>query len=148
MLAGGCECGSVRYRMTAEPIFVNCCHCRECQKITGSAFAINALIEVEQIEVSEGSENLSTVDRATRCSRCNSLLWSEHREFGRRVKFLRVGTLDEAERVSPDAHFFIRSKHLWVSLPEGVPAFESLPAEGDPPLLTPDAAARLAAARR
>ena len=76
MFEGGCECGSVRYRLTADPIFVNCCHCRNCQKITGSAFAINALIEADQIDVSEGAESLSTVDGATRCSRCNSLLWA------------------------------------------------------------------------
>ena len=64
------------------------------------------------------------------------------------MKFVRVGTLDEAERVPPDAHFFLRSKHVWVSIPEGVPAFETLPAEEDPPLLSSEAAARLDAARR
>jgi len=147
MFQGGCECGSVRYRMTDEPIFVNCCHCRDCQKITGSAFAINALIEAERIDVSEGADNLSTVEGATRCRRCHSLLWAEHRDFGGRIKFLRVGTLDEAQHVSPDAHFFLRSKHLWVSVPEGVPSFETLPREGDPPLLTAEAAARLEAVR-
>ena len=44
---GGCSCGKVRYRLTAEPMFVHCCHCRQCQRITGSAFVINAIIEKE-----------------------------------------------------------------------------------------------------
>lgn len=147
MFEGGCECGAVRYRMNAKPIFVNCCHCRDCQKITGSAFAINALIEADQIDVSKGVENVSTVEGATRCNRCNSLLWAEHRKFSG-IKFLRVGTLDEAESVLPDAHFFIRSKHHWVKIPQGVPMFETLPPEGHPSLLTPEAAARLDSARR
>lgn len=148
MFDGGCECGAVRYRMSAKPIFVNCCHCRDCQKITGSAFAINALIEADQIGVSKGVENLSTVEGVTRCNRCSSLLWAEHRNFGGGIKFLRVGTLDEAETILPDAHFFVRSKHHWVKIPQGVAAFETLPPEGHPSLLTREAAARLDTARR
>lgn len=147
MFDGGCECGAVRYRMLADPIFVNCCHCRDCQKVTGSAFAINALIEVEQIDVTSGADALATDNGASRCSECKTLLWAEHPDFGQRVKFLRVGTLDEAERISPDAHFFVRSKHPWVNVPDGIPAFETLPGESDPPLLDRGSAARLEAAR-
>jgi hypothetical protein len=78
---------------------------------------------------------------------CNTLLWAEHPQFGSRIKFVRVGTLDEGERLEPDAHFFLRSKHAWVTVPAGVPSFEALPAESDPPLLSAEAAARLQAAR-
>jgi hypothetical protein len=145
MAEGGCECGAVRYRMTGPPIFVNCCHCRDCQKITGSAFALNALIEADRLELISGE--LSTDKGASRCARCQSLLWAEHPDFGERVKFVRVGTLDEGERLAPDAHFFVRSKHPWVVIPEDVPAFETLPGAGDPPLLSAEGAARLEAAR-
>ena len=147
MFDGGCECGAVRYRMLAEPIFVNCCHCRDCQKVTGSAFAINALIEVEQIDVTSGADALATDNGASRCSECKTLLWAEHPDFGQRVKFLRVGTLDEAERISPDAHFFVRSKHPWVTIPDDIPAFDTLPTDRDPPLMSAEATARLEAAR-
>ena len=145
MAEGGCECGAVRYRMTRTPIFVNCCHCRDCQKITGSAFALNAMIEEDRLQLLSGE--LSEKGGAGRCPTCQSLLWAEHPEFGRRIKFLRVGTLDEAERIAPDAHFFVRSKHPWVVIPDGVPAFETLPGADDPPLLSAEAAARLEAAR-
>ena len=47
ILEGGCTCGSVRYRMTSQPMFVHCCHCRDCQRQTGSAFVLNALIETD-----------------------------------------------------------------------------------------------------
>lgn len=43
-LAGGCACGSIRYQLLARPMFVNCCHCDDCQRLTGSAFVLNAII--------------------------------------------------------------------------------------------------------
>jgi hypothetical protein len=145
---GGCECGAVRYRMTTEPIFVNCCHCRDCQKITGSAFAINAMIESDRLELLSGEDELLNEGQGSRCPRCNGLLWGAHRLFGDRVKFLRVGTLDEAERIRPDAHFFIRSKHPWVTIPADVPAYDALPADRDPPAMSAETKARLEAVRR
>jgi hypothetical protein len=144
---GGCECGSVRYRMIGEPIFVNCCHCRDCQKISGSAFALNAMIERDRVELLSGKESLSHGGGQGRCGRCQTLLWGTHPMFGRNILFLRVGTLDNGERLSPGTHFFTRSKHPWVAIPAGVPAFETLPGEGDPPLLSLEAAARVEAAR-
>ena len=142
---GGCECGSIRYRMTQEPIFVNCCHCRQCQKISGSAFAINGLIEGDRLEVLEGSNNFATENGQVRCSQCGTLLWSTHRLFGDKIQFVRLGTLDEAERIEPDAHFFVRSKHRWMTIPGGVPQFQTLPSETDPPLMSAKSAARLEA---
>jgi hypothetical protein len=141
---GGCECGAVRYRMTDDPMFVNCCHCRQCQKITGSAFAINGMIEADRLEILEGGDTLSN---DSRCGACNTALWGSHRLFGDGIKFVRLGTLDEAERIKPDAHFFTRSKHPWVTIPEGIPAFETLPTDRDPPLMSDEATGRLEAAR-
>jgi hypothetical protein len=145
MLDGGCECGKVRYRLAGEPIFVNCCHCRQCQKLTGSAFAVNAMVEAERIERISGE--LAEAEGQARCAGCGTLLWATHHMFGDRILFLRVGTLDESERLPPNAHFFVRSKHPWVKIPPGAPAFATLPGEGDPPLLGPAAEARIEAAR-
>jgi hypothetical protein len=44
-LEGGCACGAVRHRLTAPPLIVHACHCRDCQKMTGSAFVLNMWIE-------------------------------------------------------------------------------------------------------
>ena len=49
-LEGGCACGKMRYRLTSQPMFVHCCHCKDCQRQTGSAFVINALIETGRVE--------------------------------------------------------------------------------------------------
>ena len=147
MYDGGCECGAARYRMTDEPMFVNCCHCRDCQKISGSAFALNGMIEADRLQIVHGEDSLTNDGGQARCTRCSTLLWGSHRMFGDKIKFVRLGTLDEAERISPSAHFFIRSKHPWVTIPEDVPAFDALPADRDPPLMSAEASARLEAAR-
>ena len=151
MFDGGCECGDVRFRLASAPIFVNCCHCRQCQKLSGSAFALNGMIEADRVELIPAAPTppvVRTDQGETRCRRCNTLLWATHRDFGDRIRFVRLGTLEDAGRLPPDAHFFVRSKHPWISVPEGVPSFETLPGDGDPPLFDAAAAARLEAALR
>src|SRR5579864_5797801 len=54
-LTGGCACGAVRYRLASPPMFVHCCHCRDCQRQTGSAFVLNALIETDRIAILSGT---------------------------------------------------------------------------------------------
>ena len=126
---GGCHCGAVRYRLTRQPMFVNCCHCRDCQRQSGSAFVINAIIETNAITCLEGTPD--PVATATgsgrphdiyRCTRCQTALWSD---YGRRpaLRFVRVGTLDDNVALKPDAHIFTRSKVPWLALPEGAAAF-------------------------
>jgi hypothetical protein len=144
-MEGGCECGRVRYRIEGDPIFVNCCHCRQCQKLSGSAFAINAMFERDRIEVVAGADGLENEAGQARCPACHVLLWGTHRFFGDSILFLRVGTLDEGELLVPSAHFFLRSRHPWVPVPDGIPAFETLPGPGDRPLFTPEAEARVRA---
>ena len=51
---GGCTCRHVRYRINARPLFVHCCHCTWCQRETGSAFALNAMIEADRVELTSG----------------------------------------------------------------------------------------------
>lgn len=133
-LVGGCECGATRYRLRDVPVMVNCCHCRDCQKITGSAFALNAMIETGLVEVTAGTPEVRSLGRegkgdtrAWRCPTCEALLWADHPLFGDVVRFVRVGTLDAAEQLAPDAHFFVRSRHPWVVLPDEVPRYETLP---------------------
>jgi hypothetical protein len=129
---GGCACGAVRYRLDAAPMFVHCCHCRDCQRQTGSAFVINALIETDRIAALGAAPEPVPVPvptdsgrphRIFRCPTCWTAVWSEY--GGRAVlRFVRAGTLDEPASLSPDVHIYVRSKLPWVTLPDGVPAFE------------------------
>lgn len=127
---GGCFCGAVRYRVRAVPMFVHCCHCTDCQKQTGAAFAINALIEASNVELIAGAPIRTTQKTDSgrphdlyRCEFCLSALWSD---YGRRevMIFLRVASLDAPGAITPDVHIFTRSKLPWVELPAGARAFE------------------------
>lgn len=129
-LEGGCACESVRYRLSSKPMFVHCCHCRDCQRQTGSAFVINALIETDRIEILSGTPEPVPVPTDSgrphdvyRCPHCQTALWSD---YGKRpaLRFVRVGTLDAASSLVPDVHIFTRSKLPWIGLPADVPAFE------------------------
>ena len=128
-LEGGCTCRSVRYRMTGAPLFVHCCHCRWCQRETGSAFALNAMIEAERVEILQGApevvdtpSNSGKGQKIARCPKCRIALWSNYAGAGDAVRFVRVGTLDNPDRLPPDIHIFTESKQPWVMLPPGTPA--------------------------
>jgi hypothetical protein len=126
---GGCSCGAVRYRLTSDPLFVHCCHCLNCQRQTGSAFVINLLIEADRVELLAGDPQLvdvprddGSMQRIYRCPTCQVAVYSE---YGRpELWFVRGGTLDDPAGVTPDVHIYTRSKLPWVTLPDGVPAFE------------------------
>jgi hypothetical protein len=128
-LEGGCTCRNVRYRMTTKPLFVHCCHCRWCQRETGTAFALNALIESDRLEVLHGApvtvdtpSNSGRGQKIVRCPDCHVALWSHYAGAGDALKFVRVGTLDEPGRLPPDIHIFTASKQPWVVLPPDTPA--------------------------
>ena len=126
---GGCACGQVRYRLISDPLFVNCCHCLNCQRQTGSAFVINLLIEADRVELVGGEPQAVAVPRDDgskqtihRCPSCQVAVYSD---YGRpEVLFVRGGTLDNPASVSPDVHIFTKTKLPWVTLPESVPAVE------------------------
>lgn len=129
---GGCACGEVRYRMTASPLFVHCCHCRSCQRETGTAFALNALVESDHVVPVSGSpEAVPTPSESgkgqtiRRCPVCRVAVWSHYGGFGERVSFVRVGTLDDPDSLSPDVHIYTRSRLPWVRIPDGATAVEA-----------------------
>ena len=128
---GGCSCGAVRYRLASRPMFVHCCHCRDCQRQTGSAFVLNALIETSRVALLAAEPVPVGVPTDSgrphdiyRCPTCQIAVWSV---YGGRtsIRFVRVGTLDEPAVFPPDIHIYTRSKQPWVTLPAGVPAFEA-----------------------
>lgn len=126
---GGCACGATRYRLETAPMFTHCCHCRDCQRQTGSAFVLNALIEADRIILASGMPQAVRVPTDSgrphdiyRCPDCQTALWSD---YGARaaLRFVRVGTLDHPDALPPDVHIFTRTKLPWVTLPQETPAF-------------------------
>jgi hypothetical protein len=130
-LEGGCACGAVRYRLGSAPIFVHCCHCKDCQRQSGTAFALNALIETDRVaQLAGGTEAIGVPTDSGRphtihrCPNCKTAVWSH---YGGRtaLSFIRVGTLDDSTAVAPDVHIYTRSKMPWVTLPADTPSFEA-----------------------
>jgi len=125
---GGCDCKYVRYRMLSTPLFVHCCHCRWCQRETGSAFVMNALIESDRVQLLSGEldmvmtpSNSGKGQKIARCPQCRIALWSHYAGGGDAFTFIRVGTLDDPDHFPPDIHIYTSSKQPWVIIPEGVP---------------------------
>jgi len=125
---GGCSCGQVRYQLLNKPIRVHCCHCTDCQRHTGSAFVLNAIIETSAIKILHGKLQAVPVKRVFgphdiyRCPKCEVALWSD---YGHRsqIRFVRVGTLDRPRAIRPDIHIYTETKVPWLKLPKGTPAF-------------------------
>ena len=130
-LEGGCTCRAVRYQMTSRPMFVHCCHCSWCQRETGTAFALNAMIEADRVQlcgrvvaVVGTLANRANCPKSARFATCQVAVWSNYAGAGDAVRFVRVGTLDEPGQLPPDIHIFTSTRLPWVVLPPDTPAVE------------------------
>jgi hypothetical protein len=130
-LEGGCACTAVRYAVTAPPLIVHACHCRDCQRLTGSAFVVNLWIEnqfVDSLGAAPRGFTLPSGSGKTHevcfCDRCATYVWSRY-AVAPACLFVRAGTLDTPDAFSPDVHIFTRSKVPWLELPAGVRAFDT-----------------------
>ena len=131
-LEGGCDCKAIRYRMETAPLFVHCCHCRWCQRASGSAFALNAMIESDRVthlaaepELIETPSASGLGQKIARCPHCRVAVWSHYSGSGPLTRFVRVGTLDTPDRLPPDVHIFTASRQPWVVLAAGTPSFDA-----------------------
>jgi hypothetical protein len=140
--SGGCQCGRLRYDITEVPRAVYACHCRDCQRITGSAFSMAIVVSegafrltgIEPRLIQRIAESGRTVKRWV-CPECGSWICSGPKPGSANADMLRrvrAGTLDDTSWLHPTAHFFTRSKQPWITLPEGCPSFETQPDDSDP----------------
>jgi len=130
---GGCACGYVRYKITSEPLITHCCHCRYCQRQTGTAFALNALFDASKVHILSGSvDEIITPSpsgrgqKVCRCPKCEVALWSNYFMGGIQnlIRFIRVGTLDNPDQLPPDVHIYTASKQPWVTLAPNALVFD------------------------
>lgn len=136
-IEGGCQCGKIRYRVTAEPLAVVACHCTECQRQTGSAFGISMVLPREAFELvtgeprsfSRGADSGGTVE-CTFCGDCGTRIHHMPSKLTKTLN-LKPGTLDDTSWLNPTLHVWVSSKQPWVPIPDGVPRFDRNP--GPPP---------------
>ncbi len=126
---GTCTCGEIGYRMTSAPLFVHCCHCTWCQRESGAAFALNAMIESDRLIVLHGQPELIDTPSnsgkgqlVARCPRCRVALWSHYAGAGKALAFVRTGTLREPARLPPDIHIFTSTRQPWLLLSPEIPS--------------------------
>ncbi len=132
--AGGCSCGAVRYRAVGEPLWVAHCHCRDCRKSTGAAFATYAGFRTERFAYTAGApmgyESSPGVLRKF-CGRCGTPLTYESGRWAGEVHVL-VCTLDEPSVLTPKGHVYVAEQMPWVHLADGLPRYRTT-ARASPP---------------
>ena len=118
-LTGGCPCGAIRYELTAMPLALYACHCTECQRRTGSAFALNMPVQTKDYRIVKGepkawrSKSPSGGMTTTRfCGECGGRIHGE-RDGRPEITVLRAGTLDDTTWLRPAAHMYMRSAQPW-----------------------------------
>ncbi|MCM8556488.1 GFA family protein [Sphingomicrobium sediminis] len=127
---GRCACGKVGFSVPDDPLIIHCCHCSYCQRETGSAFAINFLVEAKRVEWRGEPDIIDTPSVSGRgqlifrCPDCGVALSSHYPSFGEALHFLRVGTFDDVSGIAPDVHIYTASKQDWVRLDDGAPTYE------------------------
>lgn len=131
---GACGCGDVRYRISGAPLIVHGCHCSRCQRQTGAAYAVNALIEEDRVEFLSGSLQSHLLETPTgagqtifRCEKCGVALWSKYHalpKVGDHVLFVRAGTLDDPGAMAPDVHIHVSTRQRHVVLPADTRRFD------------------------
>lgn len=139
---GQCSCGEIHYEMNDTPLFVHACHCANCQRQSGTAHALNAMIEAKCIQLKSGNPEGIDVETGSgmtqtiyRCPTCKIGLWSTYERLGSAFYFVRVGTLEAPGDFPPDINIFSKSKQPWVTLREGIP---SVPEFYEPSMYWPD----------
>ena len=121
---------AIRFHLTDTPLIIHCCHCTWCQRETGSAFALNAMIETRCVALDAGRPHDVTLPSASgkgqivaRCPTCEVALWSHYAGGGRAFAFVRIGTLDRAAELTPDVFIYTDTAPPWITFPEGARVF-------------------------
>lgn len=135
---GGCLCGAIRYRLTADPLTFYVCHCTDCQKQTSTSFNLSMPVARESFELLRGEPGSYSVPlpggrlwNGRYCTACITRVWSEPPKFPQVIN-LRPGTLDGVVHFRPVGHIWTRSAQPWVAIPS-----DTLSYEGQPPDMGP-----------
>ncbi len=131
MMTGRCACGAVQYELLDRPIVVHCCHCTWCQRESGSAFAVNALMASGEVRLLHGTPEAVPLPTESgepqifhRCPNCHLALWSTYGGAGEDVLFVRSGTLDDPSFAEPDVHIFTSTARRWFHHPDDARVFD------------------------
>ena len=127
-MKGSCLCGGIHYEIAGDIVGINYCHCRQCRKASGTAFATNAAVATSDFHLSRGRERLAAIESSPGkkryfCSGCGSPIYSQ---FDDRLEtvYVRIGTIDDDSALSPDVHIHVASKAPWYEIRDDLPQLE------------------------
>lgn len=129
-LAGSCLCGKVKIRVADEFDFLGYCHCSECRKWSGSAFAAGGRVNSGDFEIISGEEFVSFYPKSEAtslgfCSSCGASLFSKKHKQDKYV--VRLGILDDVPTRKPNVHIFAASKAPWFEITDELDKFDEVP---------------------
>ncbi|MDN4059763.1 GFA family protein [Massilia sp. YIM B02769] len=132
LLSGGCLCGAVRFEASAEPVFSGNCHCRDCQRSSGSAFTPAIFVQSDQVHIQgtvkyfeSRADSGNAISRGF-CPECGSQLFAKLQMMPG-VLGLRAGTLDTPESFRPTLDMYTASAAHWDHMDPALPKFREAP---------------------
>jgi len=131
-IKGACQCGGVTYELLAAPLMVAACHCRECQKLSTSAFSITAMVDADKVQFHGPMRDWSRVadsgkvSAAKFCPSCGNRIYHFDPSDPEKLK-LKPSNLTDTRIINPTMHIWLSEKQDWIQIPEGVKTFDGQP---------------------
>ncbi len=131
-IQGSCQCGAVTYELHEPPLMVVACHCKECQKLSTSAFSITAVVRADAVRFKGKMNDWSRVadsgniNAAKFCPTCGNRIYHYNPDQPDTIK-LKPSNLADTRIIEPTAHVWVSEKQAWFQIPEGVKVFEKQP---------------------
>jgi hypothetical protein len=127
-MAGGCLCGEVRYEIGAEPVKMANCHCRSCQKWSGSAYLALLYVPEQALQVTGSYKEFptmaasgNTVFRAF-CTNCGTPLFGRN-SFFTKLRPVAAATLDEPGLYRPELDMWVADAQSWDTMNPALPKY-------------------------
>ncbi len=132
---GGCQCGAIRYAIDGVPLTLAVCHCRDCQRQSGSAFGMSLVVRRDDFHLLAGEPRVFTrsADSGNEvacafCPDCGVRLYHQPSKLTKTVN-VKPGTLDDTSGLEPAMHVWARRKQAWSPIPAGIPQFPQNPSK-------------------
>lgn len=127
-MKGSCLCGEIRYELSGGILGINYCHCGQCRKASGSAFATTLAVATDKFVILQGANCLKAFESSPGkkryfCANCGSPIYSQF-EASRDTVYVRLGTLDEDPGIRPEVHIHVASKAPWYEINDDIPQLE------------------------
>lgn len=135
---GGCQCGAVRYRLKAAPLGVYACHCKDCQRFSGTSHTLSMIVNIGDAELIKGTlagfDKAADSGRTVRmlgCADCGTKIWNAPLASPTML-VLKPGTLDDASWAAPVGNIWTERALPWVTIDPDVPNFSGQPSNRQP----------------